>query len=178
MIEGRYKASLLFLLTSLVRTMVLPLKCGGFVTTATSSSARMEKNKSYRLSMGSNTHHEENDGVPESSESNENIVIAELSWRFAKIRLEEANKKSFLTRKPIKLSYADSQKWIQRNFGVKTKEEFNDLVVNGNLRTPYISKRPEEYYGERGEWISWEDYLLGNCTDSREGGKQKQSKWQ
>jgi len=40
------------------------------------------------------------------------------------------------------------------------------LVENGNLRTPYISKRPEEYYGERGEWISWDHYLLGDCSES------------
>ena len=30
----------------------------------------------------------------------------------------------------------------------------------------FISKRPEEYYGARGEWISWEDYLLGSSSNA------------
>jgi len=88
-----------------------------------------------------------------------------LSWRLAKVRLEEANTRRFLKRKPLKLSYAASQKWIQRNWAPKTREEFEDLVENGNLRTPYISKRPEEYYGERGEWRGWDHYLLGEDRD-------------
>jgi len=43
--------------------------------------------------------------------------------------------------------------------GVDTEEEFNDLVANGNLRTPYIPKRPEEYYSAVGTWISWNHFL-------------------
>jgi len=125
----------------------------------------------------SNNSSDENDADSESSDTKENVVIDDLSWRVAKARLEEeASKRSFLKRKPLKLSYEQSQKWIQRNWAIKTEEEFNDLVANGNLRTPYISKRPEEYYGERGEWISWDHYLTGNCTDSFTEGRQ--SKWQ
>lgn len=100
----------------------------------------------------------------------ENVSIPDLSWRVAKLRLEEANTRRFLKRKPVKLPYSVSQKWIQRNWAPKTKQEFEDLVANGNLRTPYISKRPEEYYGARGEWISWEHYLLGECLDDDGGG--------
>ena len=90
--------------------------------------------------------------------------------RLAKVRLEEANEQSFLKRKPLKISYDVSQKWIQKNWAATTtlREEFEDLVEIGNERTPYISKRSEEYYGERGGWISWDHYLLGNTrTDSR-----------
>mmetsp|Transcript_5556 Transcript_5556/g.12108 ORF Transcript_5556/g.12108 Transcript_5556/m.12108 type:complete len:236 (-) Transcript_5556:162-869(-) len=93
-----------------------------------------------------------------------------LSWRLAKLRLEEANTSRLLKRKPLKLPYATSQKWIQQNWAIRTKEEFEDLVANGNLRTPYISKRPEEYYGERGEWISWDHYLLGDSSVDNDGG--------
>ena len=111
-----------------------------------------------------------------------NVVIEDLSWRVAKVRLEEANTQRFLKRKPIKLSYADSQKWIQRNWAPKTKQEFEDLVANGNLRTPYISKNPEDYYGERGEWISWDHYLLGECSsvegDNGKNGTDISMKWQ
>jgi hypothetical protein len=97
------------------------------------------------------------------------VVIDELSWRVAKVRLEEANTKRFLNRKPLKMSYYQSRQFIQRNWGpIRTKKEFEDLVSNGDLKTPYISKRPEEYYGRRGEWISWEHYLLGEeCSSDR-----------
>lgn len=110
------------------------------------------------------------------SDETKNLLIDDFSWRVEKVRLEEANKKRFLRRKPIKMSYADSQKWIQRNWAPETQQEFEDLVENGNLRTPYISKRPEEYYGERGEWISWDHYLLGDC--SSELNRTHDLKWQ
>lgn len=76
-------------------------------------------------------------------------------------RLEEANTQAFLKRKPRKLPYEDARRWIQANLGPDTKEEFLDLVENGNLRTPYIPKRPEEYYTETREWISWDHFLTG-----------------
>jgi hypothetical protein len=76
-------------------------------------------------------------------------------------RLEQANTAGFLRRKPKKLPYEDARRWIQANLGPDTKEEFYDLVENGNLRTPYIPKRPEEYYTETREWISWEHFLKG-----------------
>jgi hypothetical protein len=101
--------------------------------------------------------------------NNNNMVIMtdELSWRVAKLRLEEANTKRFLNRPPLKMSYLQSRQFIQRNWGpIRSKKEFEDLVSNGDIRTPYISKRPEEYYGRRGEWISWEHYLLGECECS------------
>ena len=49
-------------------------------------------------------------------------------------------------------------------------------MANGNLRTPYISKRPEEYYGRRGEWISWEHYLLGE--EGCKGLNDTDAEWQ
>ena len=94
----------------------------------------------------------------------------ELSWRVAKLRLEEVNTRRFLKARPIKLSYEISRTWIQRNWGVKTKSEFEDLVADGNLKTPYISKNPEVYYGMRGEWVSWDHYLLGDEIGQGGGG--------
>jgi hypothetical protein len=76
-------------------------------------------------------------------------------------RLERANTMDFLKRKPRKLPYEDARRWIQANLGANTKEEFYDLVENGNLRTPYIPKRPEEHYSGTREWISWEHFLTG-----------------
>lgn len=173
-----YRCTCLFLTCVVIGTIFLPRTISGFITPTSSISVRKNRPDFLRLSMGkSSSNPDENGTDSESSDTNENVVIEDLSWRVAKARLEEeASKRSFLKRKPIKLSYEQSQKWIQRNWAIKTKEEFNDLVANGNLRTPYISKRPEEYYGERGEWISWDHYLLGNCTDSVTEGRQ--SKWQ
>lgn len=79
-------------------------------------------------------------------------------------QLEVANTQSFLKRKPRKLPYEDARRWVQANLGCDTAEEYDDLVANGNLRTPYIPKRPEEYYTETREWISWEHFLKG-CFD-------------
>ena len=51
--------------------------------------------------------------------------------------------------------------WIQANLGADTKEEFFDMVANGNLKTPYIPKHPDEYYSDEGTWISWDHFLHG-----------------
>ncbi|KAL3801928.1 hypothetical protein HJC23_010272 [Cyclotella cryptica] len=120
------------------------------------------------------------EGTIPDEKSQEYVYIPELSWRVAKLRLEEANTKQILKRKPLKLPYKTSRRWIQANWAPKTKEEFYDLVANGNLRTPYISKRPEEYYGARGEWISWEHYLLGSDEEDEKNntGTRQISKWE
>ena len=76
-------------------------------------------------------------------------------------RLEKQNTLSFLKRRPVKLKYEDARRWVQANLGADTKEEYDDLVANGNLRTPYIPKRPEEYYKSTREWISWDHFLKG-----------------
>merc|ERR1712232_405899 len=86
-------------------------------------------------------------------------MMEEISWRAAKIQLEEENRNRFLKRKPRKLPYLEARRWVQYNLGADTREEFDDSVANGNLRTPYIPKKPEEYYKETGDWISWDHFL-------------------
>ena len=34
----------------------------------------------------------------------------------------------------------------------------------GEKRNSYIPARPDEYYGDLGQWISW-DHFLGLCVD-------------
>merc|ERR1719223_1135411 len=83
-------------------------------------------------------------------------IMDELEWRLVKVKLEEANERAFLKRirsKPWKLPYEEARKWVKGNLGAKTKDEFFDLVANGNLRTPYIPKEPEKYYSEKGTWF-------------------------
>jgi len=86
----------------------------------------------------------------------------EIAWRSTKVNLGEANTRAFLKKirsRPWKLPYEDARLWVQKNLGADTKEEFFDLVENGNLRTPYIPKEPEKYYTVSGTWISWQHFL-------------------
>ncbi|KAI2503963.1 hypothetical protein MHU86_10460 [Fragilaria crotonensis] len=96
-------------------------------------------------------------------------MLDELAWRAAKIRLEDAHTRSFLKRKPMKLRYRDARRWVQANLGAETKDEFKDMVANGNLRTPYIPKNPSTYYRETGDWISWDHFLKGYCGEEETG---------
>ena len=92
----------------------------------------------------------------------QNEMLSELQWRSKKVSLEEENTERFKKRlkaKPWKLPIEESRKWVYANFGAETKEEFLDLVENGNLRTPYVPKDPERYYSENGTWISWQHFL-------------------
>ena len=94
-------------------------------------------------------------------------MLDELAWRTHKVLLEEQNEKRFqkaLRSKPLKLSYQKAKKWVQANLGAETQEEFEDLVLNGNLRTPYVPKDPKRYYTDVGTWLGWEDFLLGKPT--------------
>ena len=109
-------------------------------------------------------------GMSPSFNSKSCMTGKEIDIDVLRQKLEKGYTKQILSRKPLKLDYRTSRRWIQRNWNPKTKEEFYDLVANGNLRTPYISKRPEEYYGKRGEWISWDHYLLVTDEDDEKNG--------
>ena len=100
--------------------------------------------------------------------------VNEIQVEKTRAALEEAHTKSFLKRRPRKLSYQDARVWVQANLGCDTKEEFYDLVANGNLRTPYIPKQPEKYYKETREWVSWDHFLRG-CFDNRKPSAVKPS---
>ena len=84
--------------------------------------------------------------------------------------MEDQHTRSFLKRRPKKLPYKQARLWVQKNLGADTQEEYEDLVENGNLRTPYIPKRPEEYYTTTNDWISWDDYLKGTDDENDNGG--------
>lgn len=94
-------------------------------------------------------------------DSEKDDMLDEFTWRAAQLRLEEANTQRMIKRKPIKLPYLDARRWVQANLGASDENEFNDMVANGNLRTPYIPKSPKKYYSETGDWISWDHFLTG-----------------
>mmetsp|Transcript_8526 Transcript_8526/g.12251 ORF Transcript_8526/g.12251 Transcript_8526/m.12251 type:complete len:205 (-) Transcript_8526:130-744(-) len=122
----------------------------------------------------------DNDDNDTNEETNNNIRITPtrndtiplLSTRLTRARLEHHHTLQFLKRPPLKLPYTTSQKWIQHNYPhIRTREEFDQLVSDGDIKNVYISKRPEEYYGRRGEWISWEHYLCGEDLVGGSGSK-------
>ena len=119
------------------------------------SSSRDNNNINDNVKYDEDDDNEDDEDAEEADTSSSD----DISWRVAKLRLEEANTRRFLKAKPIKLDYHTSSKWICKNYDISTKTEFMDLVSNGSLRTPYISKDPETYYGVRGQWISWDHYL-------------------
>ena len=96
----------------------------------------------------------------------------EIQVEKTRAQLEDAHTQSFLKRRPRKLPYKDARIWVQANLGCDTEEEFYDLVANGNLRTPYIPKQPEEYYTGTREWVSWAHFLHG-CFDNRKPSEVK-----
>ena len=96
---------------------------------------------------------QENSGDRESNDK----MLDEL----VRVKLEKDHKRSFLKSRPWKLPYEDARRWVQANLGADTQEDFFDLVENGNLRTPYIPKNPEDYYSTTNDWISWDHFLHG-----------------
>jgi hypothetical protein len=99
-----------------------------------------------------------------------NSAADKLEVETTRAKLEQDNTNSFLKRRPVKLPYDVARRWVQANLGCDTQEEFDDMVANGNLRTPYIPKRPEEYYTLTREWISWEHFLKGIFDDANPSG--------
>eukprot|EP00984_Skeletonema_dohrnii_P013430 scaffold5570_cov87-Skeletonema_dohrnii-CCMP3373.AAC.6 len=145
----------------------------------------------HPLSMAQDSNSDDNNSKDTSNENNNDkdkritkrndTVTISTSWLVSKARLEHHHTQQLLRRPPLKLPYTTSQKWIQHNFSIKTKEEFDQLVENGDIKNVYISKRPEEYYGRRGEWISWDHYLLGSVVEDevgRRNGTESLLKWQ
>ena len=128
---------------------------------------------SFSLSSSSSRNDDQDLPLPQDDDDDDcnsldNTFHQELARRSEEIQIEQArtalehqNTQSFLKRKPRKLPYEQARKWVQYNLGADTKEEFEDLVQNGNVRTPYIPKRPQEYYTLTREWISWEHFLTG-----------------
>ncbi|KAG7337005.1 hypothetical protein IV203_003356 [Nitzschia inconspicua] len=121
----------------------------------------------------------EKEDSPEENDKTNHELYQQLQSRHEHLQvektrtaLEEQHIQSFLKRRPRKLPYEDARKWVQANLGASTKEEYDDLVANGNLRTPYIPKRPEEYYTSTREWISWDHFLTGIFDDKQPSGIQ------
>lgn len=137
----------------IVLLFLLPLFCRSFVFPNTNRA-------STRLLASANDDDKMEDSI---------TMLEELHYRAAKFRLEEEHVQRLIKKKPIKLPYLEARKWVQSNLGAATKEEFNDLVANGNMRSPYLSKNPKVYYTKTGDWISWDHFLTGYFEEQKTG---------
>jgi hypothetical protein len=118
------------------------------------------------------------------------VVVEDIHWRVAKLRLEEQNTRRFLKSRPRFLPYNECRKWVQALGRFQTEEDWKEWISMGEKRNPYIPVRPEqhlfytidkcilsrprhisllsfrlksrpdEYYGRMGQWISWDHFLL------------------
>jgi len=117
----------------------------------------------------------EQDVVPPSmppSDEEGNALCKELRQRHEEMQiektrcaLEEQHTKSFLKSRPRKLTYQQARLWVQNNIGIETKEEWEDFLEMGYIKSSYIPNNPEEYYTLTREWISWDHFLKGMCDD-------------
>lgn len=71
------------------------------------------------------------------------VLIEDLSWRVEKLRLEEQNKKRFLTSGPRFLPYDECRKWVQA-WGNRwsSEEDWKNWIRMGEKRNSYIPVSP------------------------------------
>lgn len=91
-------------------------------------------------------------------------LLNDLTWRVEKMRLEEENTKRFLKAGPRFLPYEECRKWVQAWNRWDNEEDWKRWIDEGEKRNSYIPARPDEYYGNRNEWISW-DHFLGKTEN-------------
>ncbi|GFH60838.1 hypothetical protein CTEN210_17314 [Chaetoceros tenuissimus] len=89
----------------------------------------------------------------------EPIMLEDLNWRVNKMRLEEENKRRFLKSGPRHLPYEECRKWVIAFNRWENEQEWRQWIEDGEKRNSYIPSYPDEYYGKRGEWISWDHFL-------------------
>jgi len=87
------------------------------------------------------------------------VMLEDLSWRVEKLRLEEENIRRFLKAKARFLPYEECRKWVHAFNRWSTEQEWKDWIEMGEKRNSYIPSRPDEYYTDTGDWISWDHFL-------------------
>ena len=91
-----------------------------------------------------------------------------VSWRVARLRLEEANMRRFLKARPIECvgGYGGIGASRRREGGVRGYGRGWQ-----NLGTPYVSKKSGRYIRVLGvgEWVSWDHYPVG--------GRDRERRW-
>ena len=88
--------------------------------------------------------------------------LSALSTAATRMQLERRFSRSVTRRKRVYLPYADAARWA-RGLGLATEAEWEAWVGLGEGKNAYVPSRPADYYGGRGEWVSWAHYLVGGA---------------
>lgn len=121
----------------------------------------------FRVALYSNKGIDEGESIEDDDTP---IVLEDLDWRIAKIRLEEQNIQRMLKSRPRKLPYEECRRWVQAWGGRwLTEEDWNDWILMGEKRNAYIPASPDDYYSRTGDWVSWHHFLIEKCDDQDDG---------
>ena len=113
-----------------------------------------------------NSDNDDIDNKRSEMEGGQPVLLEDLDWRLARMKLEEQRMQRILKSKPRFLPYEDCRKWVQAWGGRwKTEQDWKDWINDGEKRNAYIPARPDEYYTRIGKWISWEHFLIGDEED-------------
>lgn len=96
-------------------------------------------------------------------------AVDDLSWKLARVRLEQENTKRFLKAGPRFLPYEECRNWVTAWNRWETEEDWKAWIREGEKRNAYIPARPDEYYGRLGQWKGWA-HFLGREEDEECGG--------
>jgi len=115
-------------------------------------------------------------GLFKEDESTTTVDFGDLVWRVEKLRLEEANTRRFLKSGPRFLPYTECRNWVKAWNRWATEEEWLIWINEGEKRNSYIPTRPDEYYGNLGQWRGW-DHFLGKVdnADEEKNGKENET---
>jgi len=102
------------------------------------------------------------------------VMLDDLNWRVAKLRLEEQNTQRFLKSRPRFLPYEECRKWVQAFGRWKSEQEWRDWIAMGEKRNSYIPSRPDDYYGD--QFVSWQHFLGTSTIGDDSGGDVSVSK--
>jgi hypothetical protein len=66
------------------------------------------------------------------------VILEDIHWRVAKLRLEEQNTQRFLKARPRFLPYNECRKWVQALGRFKTEDDWKEWISMGEKRNSYI----------------------------------------
>jgi hypothetical protein len=78
-------------------------------------------------------------------------------WIIERARLQENYRRELLRRPRRYLPFVEARKWA-RAMWFTSREDWLGMINRGEKRNPYLPRRPDEYYREKG-WVSWDDFL-------------------
>eukprot|EP00439_Symbiodinium_sp_Y106_P034012 s4621_g4.t1 len=152
-----------------VTLAILP-PCRFAVSNFCSHAGSSERSSNRGRTVG---HAKSKDGQDESLDANKLVFLDEEDYvRLFRTELQEQERRAILRRKRCFLPFDDCVKWVRAMGLWDNQEEWEEWIEMGEKRNPYIPSRPDQYYGELGQWKGWA-YFLGapgtEASPDREG---------